>query len=224
MVPPEYRDEFRPNVLVRNWQGIPLEARREDWIGEGEVPLEDGRFIPQAVLRAILRAARFPRMGTHTALTTLKERLAEISDIGRAAGVLGWEQRVTMPPLGSESRAHSLATLSRIAHERFVDDEIGRLLDDLAPLEASAGHDSDKASLVRVTRRDWEKARRVPAELRAEMTREAARGHNAWVEARPARSTTRNSAGPRPPNCSRPSATTIMIRSRPDCSAAFRKA
>ena len=123
-------------------------------------------------------------MGTDTALTTLKERLAEISDIGRAAGVLGWEQRVTMPPLGSESRAHSLATLSRIAHERFVDDEIGRLLDDLAPLEASAGHDSDKASLVRVTRRDWEKARRVPAELRAEMTREAARGHSAWVEAR----------------------------------------
>jgi len=58
IVPPEYRVEFRPNVLVRNWQGIPLESKREDWIGEGEVPLEEGRFIPQAVLRAMQRRAR----------------------------------------------------------------------------------------------------------------------------------------------------------------------
>jgi type III restriction enzyme len=58
MVPPEYREEFHPNVLVRNWQGIPLEGKREDWIGEGEVPLEEGRFIPQAVLRAMQRRAR----------------------------------------------------------------------------------------------------------------------------------------------------------------------
>lgn len=57
-VPPEYREEFHPNVLVRNWQGIPLEAKREDWIGEGDVPLEEGRFIPQAVLRAMQRRAR----------------------------------------------------------------------------------------------------------------------------------------------------------------------
>ncbi len=58
MVPPEYREEFHPKVLVRNWQGIPLENNREDWIGEGEVPLEEGRFIPQAVLRAMQRRAR----------------------------------------------------------------------------------------------------------------------------------------------------------------------
>jgi len=58
MVPPEYRDEFHPNVLVRNWQGIPLEAKREDWIGEGDVPLEEGRFIPQSVLRAMRRRAK----------------------------------------------------------------------------------------------------------------------------------------------------------------------
>ena len=57
-VPPEYREEFRPNVLVRNWQGISLEGKRDDWIGEGQVPLEEGRFIPQAVLRAMQRRAR----------------------------------------------------------------------------------------------------------------------------------------------------------------------
>ncbi len=117
-------------------------------------------------------------------LSTLRERLAEISDLSRAAGVLGWEQRVSMPPLGTESRAESLATLGRIIHDRFTDPEIGRLLERLAPLEESLPYDSDDASLIRVTRRDWEKACRVPTELRVEMTRAAASGHHAWVEAR----------------------------------------
>ena len=58
MVPPDYREEFQPNVLVRNWQGISLEAKRDDWIGDGDMPLEEGRFIPQAVLRAMRRRAR----------------------------------------------------------------------------------------------------------------------------------------------------------------------
>ena len=58
MVPPEYRDEFQPNVFVRNWQAVPLDAKRDDWIGEGDVPVEDGRFVPQSVLRAMRRRAR----------------------------------------------------------------------------------------------------------------------------------------------------------------------
>jgi carboxypeptidase Taq len=117
-------------------------------------------------------------------LDELRARLAEGADLRRAAGVLGWEQRVTMPPRGTDARADQLATLGRIAHERFVDDEVGRLLDAAEPLVESLRYDSDDRSLVRVTRRDWEKARRVPTALREEMTRAAARGHHAWVEAR----------------------------------------
>ena len=49
-----------------------------------------------------------------TALVELRRRLAEVSDVSRAAGVLGWDQRVTMPPLGTEARADQLATLGRI--------------------------------------------------------------------------------------------------------------
>jgi carboxypeptidase Taq len=118
------------------------------------------------------------------ALRDLRLRLAEIADLERAAGVLGWEQRVSMPPLGTDARADQLATLGRIAHGRFTDPEIGRLLDRLTPLEESLPYDSDDASLIRVTRRDWEKDRRVPPELHEEMTRAAASGHHAWVEAR----------------------------------------
>lgn len=56
IVPPEYRGEFHPNILVRNWQGIPLKARREDWIPEETA--QEGRFIPAAVLRAMQRRAQ----------------------------------------------------------------------------------------------------------------------------------------------------------------------
>jgi carboxypeptidase Taq len=117
-------------------------------------------------------------------LRTLRERLAEISDLARSMGVLGWDQRVTMPPLGAAARAEAMATLGRIAHEKFTDDEIGRLLEKLRPLEESLEYDSDDASLIRVTRRDWEKNRRVPAELRAEMIRAGSQGQTIWAEAR----------------------------------------
>jgi len=56
MVPPEYEAEFQPNIIVKNWQSVPLEAKREDWIGE-EI-LDEGRFVPAAVLRAMRRRAQ----------------------------------------------------------------------------------------------------------------------------------------------------------------------
>ena len=123
-------------------------------------------------------------MDKHTALSELKQRLAEAGDVAKAASVLGWDQRVTMPAGGGPARAEVLGTLSRIAHETFASPETGRLLDAAAPLEDELPFESDDASLIRVTRRDWEKERRVPPELSAEMTREAARGHQVWIEAR----------------------------------------
>ena len=117
-------------------------------------------------------------------LRALRERLAEISDLGKKMSLLGWDQRVTMPPGGGPARAEALATIGRIAHEKFVDDEIGRLLDKLRPLEESLDPDSDDASLVRVTRHDWEKDRKVPSDLLAEMLRAGAQGHQTWVKAR----------------------------------------
>ncbi|MBA3375585.1 MAG: carboxypeptidase M32 [Actinobacteria bacterium] len=117
-------------------------------------------------------------------LRTLRQRLAEISDIYRSMGVLGWDQRVTMPPLGTPARAEALATLGRIAHEKFADDEVGALLERLRPHEESLAYDSDDASLIRVARHDWDKNKRVPAELRAEMLRAGAQGHHTWAEAR----------------------------------------
>lgn len=117
-------------------------------------------------------------------LRALKERVAEITDLYSSLCLLDWDQKVTMPPGGHAARAEALATLARIHHERVVDDEMGRLLDRLRPLEESLDYDSDEASLIRVTRRDWEKQRRVPTELSADMARAAAQGNRIWIQAR----------------------------------------
>ena len=118
------------------------------------------------------------------ALSDLKQRLAEVYDLEKAAAIAGWDQRTMMPPKGAPGRSEVAATLSGIAHERFTSPEVGRLLDELASIEDELEFDSDDASLIRVTRRDWEKARRVPAELAADWAREGGRAHVAWLEAR----------------------------------------
>ena len=119
-----------------------------------------------------------------TALAELRERVGEIHDLDRTSSLLGWDQQVKMPPGGGGVRAEQLATIGRIAHEALTSDEMGRLLDKLVPFEETLEFDSDEASLIRVVRRDWEKARRVPAELRAEMSRAASLAMPVWVKAR----------------------------------------
>ena len=114
----------------------------------------------------------------------LKKKLAEIHDVHMARSILSWDQHTKMPPKAGEIRAEQLSTLDRIAHELFIDDDIGALLEELRPYEESHDYDSDEASLLRVTRREYAKATRVPSDLRAELTRAGAIALAAWVEAR----------------------------------------
>ncbi len=114
----------------------------------------------------------------------LKTKLAEIHDINKAAGVLGWDQRTMMPSKGAAVRAEQLATLGRISHEKFTNAAMGKLIESLRPYEESLPFDSDEASLIRVARRDYEKAKKVPGELRAEITRVGSMSTEAWIDAR----------------------------------------
>jgi carboxypeptidase Taq len=118
------------------------------------------------------------------ALEQLKERLAEVMDLYKVVRLLSWDQQTMMPPAGTGHRADQMATVQQLAHERFIDPDVGRLLDELQPLEESLDPDSDDASLIRVARRDYEKAVNVPASLRAEMTRAAAEARPVWVKAK----------------------------------------
>jgi carboxypeptidase Taq len=117
-------------------------------------------------------------------LQALKQRMGQLSDLGHAASLAHWDQQTMMPPRGVAARAESLATLTRISHELFVADETGRLLDGAAGELSGVDPDSDDARLVKLVRRQWEKARRVPTELAAELAHAASFGQEAWVTAR----------------------------------------
>ena len=118
------------------------------------------------------------------AFERLKVLVGEIYDLERAGFLLAWDQETTMPPDAAQARAEQRATIGRAAHERLVSDELGRLLEELRGEEESLPHESDEASLIRVARREHEKASRVPTELRAELLRAGALGLGAWLQAR----------------------------------------
>ena len=119
-------------------------------------------------------------------LETLKTHLARIADLDAAADVLEWDQETYMPDGAAEARAHQIATLRKLSHELFTSDEVGGLLDALAPEVEGLDAHADAPSLVRVTRRDYDKATKVPATLVAEMAEAVALGKQAWKAAREA--------------------------------------
>lgn len=119
-------------------------------------------------------------------LQELKTRLLEIDDISHANAVLGWDQSTYMPPGGAEARARQMSTLGRLAHEKFTDPAIGKLLDDLQSYANSLPYDSDDAALIRITRREYERSTRIPSALVAEVASHTAMTYQAWTEARPA--------------------------------------
>jgi len=114
----------------------------------------------------------------------LKTILGEVTDLHRAGAVLDWDQETYMPPGGVHNRAEQLSTLSEVAHRRFTADEVGRLLDEAETATGNLPFDSDDASLVRVTRRDYDQARKLSPELVAEIAHASASARPHWQKAR----------------------------------------
>jgi carboxypeptidase Taq len=119
-------------------------------------------------------------------LADLKARLREVGDLRGAGAVLSWDQATYMPEGGADARGRQMAMLSRLAHERWVSVEIGRLLDALTPFGESLPYDDDDASLIRVARREYHKAIRVPPDWVARANEHSAASYDAWTRARPA--------------------------------------
>ena len=117
-------------------------------------------------------------------LEQLKTMLAEVTDLGRAAAVLDWDQATYMPPGGVAARSDQLSTLLRLSHVRFTADDVGRLLDELEEETAGSPFDSFEASLVRVTRRDYDQNRKLSPELVSEIAGAGSTARPVWEKAR----------------------------------------
>lgn len=119
-------------------------------------------------------------------LQELKRRLLEVDDLESASSLLNWDQSTYMPPGGATARGRQLATLGELAHQKRTDPEIGRLLDALQAYEDTLPPDADDASLIRVARRDYHRAVKIPPSFVAQLSRHTAASYQAWTVARPA--------------------------------------
>ncbi len=117
-------------------------------------------------------------------VTDLRQLVAEVVDLSQVAALVGWDQETMMPPKGARYRATQQAALHGIIHERLTDRRIGDHLDRLEdPLFHPDLSDVDRA-MVRVIRRDYDRATKLPASLVRELAMVTTRGLESWREAR----------------------------------------
>jgi len=114
----------------------------------------------------------------------LKLLIGEVSDLNHIAALLGWDQQTYMPPGAAEERGQQLATVSTIAHEKFISDEMGVLLTDLKKWAEGLDKDSDEYRLITVTARDYDKEARLPTTYVAEFAQVITVAQQVWMEAR----------------------------------------
>jgi len=118
----------------------------------------------------------------YSELTSLLRRAATLRSVGE---LLAWDQETMMPAKAARFRAEELAAIAELAHQRMTEPRIGELL---AECEADRALVVDPvvAANLRDVRRDYERVRKLPPDLVAEMTRTSSLALEAWKAARAA--------------------------------------
>jgi carboxypeptidase Taq len=119
------------------------------------------------------------RCGAEAALWT---RARTICRLRAAAALLTWDQHTALPAGAHAARARQLAEIERVSSEQLGDPEVTALLDELDAAEDV--DDPDTPALVRVLRREHDKARLVPLELRVEIAGAVSESLEVWSAAR----------------------------------------
>jgi carboxypeptidase Taq len=106
----------------------------------------------------------------------------------KAIAVLQWDQETYLPPQGVEERSEQLALLEEIVHQRLTAPETGRLLAELGATEDNPRGDEGLAEIerdfLRVLRRKYDRAVKLPADFVAAAARAEGLSQPAWAQAR----------------------------------------
>src|SRR5688572_10972699 len=117
-------------------------------------------------------------------LERLRALVGDVMDLKHAADLIEWDERVYMPPNGVTVHGEMSATLRRLAHERFIAQEIGSAIEAARRETSAEPPDSDVARMIAVTARDYDKATRVPADFVAEHAAVVSAAQHTWAQAR----------------------------------------
>ena len=119
-----------------------------------------------------------------TAIEELKQRTADVVTLQMTSAVLEWDQQTQMPPAGAHRRASQLALMHKLSHDTLIGTETERLLTMAEREGKDLDPDSDDAAYLRVTRRDFDKAAKLPTKLVEEIASTTALAHEEWAKAR----------------------------------------
>ena len=129
--------------------------------------------------------------GAAGTLERARRKLATVSDLHGVLSLLQWDQQTQMPEAAAVGRSEQIATVSRLAHDRATDPELGRLLGEAAAelsVEPGAGRDgedeTEDQALVRVSLREHRRATRLPGDLVEDLARATSLAEPAWAAAR----------------------------------------
>ena len=95
--------------------------------------------------RAVASRRRRNPQSAEIKLAELRRRLLEINDLSAAGAVLRWDHATYMPRCGATARARQGAIVRRLAHEKSVARELGKLLDELEPYAASLPYEFQRS-------------------------------------------------------------------------------
>ena len=102
----------------------------------------------------------------------------ETEALGQIMGRLGWDMEPMMPKGSANQRADEMEALDGVLHGRRTDPRIGEWLDNAEAPDATGQRQLDEI------RFEFDRQKRIPAKLSAELTRTTALAHRAWIEAR----------------------------------------
>jgi len=123
-------------------------------------------------------------MSTEEKLSQLRDRVAELANLGGIQALLDWDQQVNMPRGGVEDRSEQAALVAGIMYDKATSPELGRLIEDLAAEIPDLDADNDLAREVKVAKRDYDHISRIPRDKMIEFVMVTSRAHEAWVQAR----------------------------------------
>jgi carboxypeptidase Taq len=153
------------------------------------------RFQPRVVIKstgennAKLDAPRSRRFNHTMSMLNepypmLMSEIRQIGLLGSVSAVLGWDERVLMPPAGAQLRADQSALLATMLHERFTSARVGNLLAAAEEQRSGSDRHGDRQVNLREIRRGFDRARKLPGSLVQELAQQSVLAQQAWVDAR----------------------------------------
>ena len=118
------------------------------------------------------------------AYSELNQYMAGVSDILNTMNILNWDARTQMPTGGNVTRGFQLATLSGLAQEKLVADQLKTLLERAETETANLPEDGIERRNLKALREASELFRRTPERLTRDLAGLRAEAQHCWGQAR----------------------------------------